>query len=336
MRRLLESGRAALESNHLTEGIRSFVTVLALAKEDGSAESSRLGAQAEAELVRIGTRLSLEPGEAWIRYDGSQIAGSSRSVGKEGSLQPSVYLFENWGTGKSPVADAPIRFEFLRGGGILTPSAATDAYGRANAILTRLDSPGSEAVVRAYPSFTVRGFTYAFRSVQRDFSYLPPSNVTKVIALERSPSGSAPNPQVLDSVASVLKGAGLSTSPLDGKLLGSGFDKAFGGDPAVLRSLASSAGASYFAFVLSESSLPRQMEYGGKKYNIFTSDCKVTVRIIRDDGTIVFALPLDAVRGQGGTPQAATSDSFVKAREILSAELGRRLPEIRKSIEGGS
>jgi len=74
------------------------------------------------------------------------------------------------------------------------------------------------------------------------------------------------------------------------------------------------------------------MEYGGKKYNIFTSDCKTTIRIIRDDGTIVFALPLEASHGQGGTPQASTTDAFAKARETLSVELNKRMDEIRKSI----
>ncbi len=332
-RRLLEAGRAALDSNHTAEAVRSYVTVLVLAREDGSAETARLGAQAESELERIGNRLSLEPGDGWLSPEGSQTAGAARSVGKEGGLQPSVFLFENFGTAKSPVADAPIRFEFLRGGGVLTASVSTDVYGRANAILSRLDSPSAGAVIRAYPAFTVRGFTYTFRTVLRDFSYLPPSNVAKVVALERGPEGAVQNPQVLDSVAAVLKGAGMDPSPLDGKLLGAGFDRAFGGDPAAVRSLAASAGASYLAFVVSESSPARQMEYGGKKYNIFTSDCKTTIRILRDDGTLVFALPLDPIRGQGGTATGAVSDAFLKAREALTAELNRRIGEIRKALE---
>lgn len=331
-RALFDAGRAAMDANHLSEGIRSFVAVLALAKEEGSAEAARLGSQAEAELIRIGNRLSLEPGEAWLSPAGSLVSGSARSVGKEGALQPAVYLFENWGSGKSPIPDAPIRFEFVRGAGVLTASAATDAFGRANANLTRLDPPGSEAVIRAYPAFTARGYTYAFRNVQRDFSYLPPSNVAKIVALERSPEGASQNPQVLDAVASILKGAGLATAPLDGKLLGSGFDKFFGGDPSSLRSLAGASGASYFAFVLSETSTARQMEYGGKKYNIFTSDCKTTLRMIRDDGTIVFALPLDVVRGQGGTPQAAVDDAFRKAGDALTTALNAKLADIRAAL----
>ena len=333
MSKLLDSGRAAVDSNHLTEGIRAFVAVMALGETERSPEGARLAAEAEAELVRIGTRLSLEPGEAWVSPDGKQISGSCRSIGKEGALQPSVYLFENWGSGKSPIPDAPIRFEFVRGGGVLTASAATDMYGRANAALSRLDSPSSEAVVRAYPSFTVRGFTYSFKAVQRDFAYLPPSNLAKIVALERGPEGVSANPQVLDAVASVLKEAGLETAPLNGKLLGADFDRAFSGDPAALRTLSASAGASYFAFVLSEASPPRQMEYGGKKYNIFSCDCKSTLRLVRDDGTIVYALPLTGIKGQGGTAQAAVSDSFAKARESLVSRLNGSIGEIRRSLE---
>ena len=305
MKRLLDVGRTASDSNHPAEAIRSYVTVLALSREDGSQDAARLGAQAESELVRIGNRLSLEPGEGWIAPDGSQLAAASRSVGKEGALQPTVFLFENFASAKSPIADAPIRFEFARGGGVLTTTASTDIYGRANAILSRLESPSAEAVIRAYPAFTVRGFTYAFRNIQREFSYLPPTNVTKVVALERGPDGAVQNPQVLDSVAAILKGAGLAPSPLDGKLLGTGFDRSFGGDPPSVRALAASSGASYFAFVVSEASTARQMEYGGKKYNIFTSDCTTTIRIIRDDGSSVFSLPMDPIRGQGGTARGA-------------------------------
>ena len=329
----MELGRAAQDSNHTAEAIRSYVTVLALSREAGTAEAIRFGSQAEAELVLIGNRLSLEPGDGWIGPVGAQVAAPSRSVGREGALQPSVFLFENFAAAKSPIADAPIRFEFVRGGGVLTSSVSTDLYGRATAILSRLDTPSSEAVVRAYPAFSIRGFTYAFRNIQRDFSYLPPSNVAKVVALERGPEGAVQNPQVLDSVASILKGAGLSSAPLDGKLLGTGFDRVFGGDPPSIRALAASTGASYFAFVVSDASPARQMEYGGKKYNIFTSDCKTTIRIIRDDGTIVFALPLDPIRGQGGTASASVSDAFLKAREALSSELNRRVADIRKAVD---
>lgn len=334
MGRLLDSGNAALEANHLSEGIRSFVAVLALGAEDDSAQASRLREEAEAQLVRIGTRLSLEPGELWIGPDGAQVAGSCRSVGKEGALHPSVLLFENWGSGKSPVADASIRFEFVRGGGVLTAVVATDVYGRANAILSRLDSPSSDAVVRAVPVFTERGYIYAFHAAHRDFSYLPPSNVARVVALERGFEGVASNSQTLDRVASVLKSAGLAAAPLEGKLPGGGFDRAYEGDPNAIRALASASGASFIAFVVSDASAPRQTEYGGKKYNIFTSECRTTLRIIRDDGTLVFSLPLESMRGQGGTPQAATADAFAKARSSLASELDKRIEEIRKSVDG--
>lgn len=334
MERLLSSGKAALEANHLSEGIRSFVAVLALGEENPSAQASRLRDEAEAQLVRIGTRLSLEPGELWIGPDGSQVAGSCRSVGKEGALNPAVLLFENWGSGKSPVADASIRFEFVRGGGALTAVVATDVYGRANAILSRLDSPSSDAVVRAVPVFTERGYTYAFHAARRDFSYLPPSNVARVVALERGANGVASNSQTLDYVASVLKSAGLAAAPLEGKLPGGAFDRAYEGDPTAIRALASASGASFIAFVVSDASAPRQTEYGGKKYNIFTSECRTTLRILRDDGTLVFTLPLGNIRGQGGTPQAATADAFAKARSSLASELNKRIEEIRKSVDG--
>lgn len=82
----LSKAQDAADSNHLSEAIRSYVTVLALADESPSPEAKATADQATAALARIGTRLTLEPSSEWVDSNGAQIAGSSRSLGQEGGL----------------------------------------------------------------------------------------------------------------------------------------------------------------------------------------------------------------------------------------------------------
>ena len=330
---LMDKARAAIDSNHLAEGIRSYVSVIAIHEESPSPATKALADAAASELARIGARLSIEPGSEWVDAKGGQLAGASRAVGKEGALSPSVYLYENFGAGKSPVADAPIYFEFARNSGSVVSLVTTDAYGKANTTIARLDEPGKEALVRAYPLFRARGRTYAFKSVFRDFSFLPPANVARIVALETGEFGATDNPQVVDALASVLKPLGLQFVPYNGKLAQDSFRRAFGGDRAALSSFGAVAEEPYAAFVLVEVSPTRQMELNGKKYNIFTAEAAATFRLVRSDGTIVFALPLDRLKGQGGTPEAAVQDALRRAREALSPELEKRLPAIKAALE---
>ena len=74
------------------------------------------------------------------------------------------------------------------------------------------------------------------------------------------------------------------------------------------------------------------MEYGGKVYNIYIANAKATLRIVRADGTVVFAEAKDGVRGQGGTEQASIDDCLVKVRDELSAIISGESAAIRKAL----
>lgn len=326
----LSKAREAVDSNHLSEAIRDYVSVIAIYEGGPTTEGRAKAEQAAKELAKIGGRLSLEPSSEWMDPKGAQIAGATRSVGKEGALNPSVYLFESFGSGKSPVPDASIYFDFVKNGGSLVQLVTTDAYGKANTTVAKIEEPGKEAVLRAYPLFRARGKTYAFKSVFRDFAYLPPSNIARVVALETSELGASDNPQTVDAVIASLKPAGLQLSPFNGKLASEAFKLAFGGDTKALLSFG--AEVPYTAFVLVEASDLRQMELNGKKYNIYTAATKATFRLVRSDGTVVYALPLDAVKGQGGTREAAVADGYKRARDALGPALQSALPGIRDAL----
>jgi hypothetical protein len=328
----LAKAQDAADSNHLAEAIRSYVTVLALAEESPSKEAEAKAKEAAAQLTQIGTRLSLEPSSEWVDPKGSQIAGDSRKLGKEGGLAPAVYLFENFGTGKSPVGDAPILFQFVTNTGSLVSFVTTDAYGKANTTVAKVEEPGKNAVIRAYPAFRARGKTYAFQSVFRDFAYLPPANVVKVLASESSESGPSDNPGTVDAVASVLKESGLEAAPFNAKLAPEAFRKAYGGDVKALASLGVNSSSPYAAFVLVEVAPPRQMEMNGKKYNIFTASTSINFRMVRADGSIVYSLPIDGVKGQGGNKEASVADAYKRARNAIGTELRKRLDDLKDSL----
>jgi len=326
---LIGKARDSIDANHLADGIKFYISALAKATKAG--KRSRVD-EISGTLAAIGTRLTVEPHESWLSPDGSQKTASSRSAARGEGLMPAVYLYESYGYVKSAVPDAFIRFEFITNEGSLNASVTTDAKGLANTSITAMTAPGKDAVVRAYPVFTAEGYSYAFKNVFRDFSFAAPPNLAVVAVLERTPAGESTNPRVLDAVASALKPLGVEVVPFNGVLASARFNAAFGGDVTALAALAGSVQAGYFALVSVEVAAPTRMEYGGKVYNIFIANAKATLRIVRADGTVVFAKPKDGIRGQGGTVQAAIDDCLVKVRDELTATMSAESATIRKAF----
>ena len=326
---LIGKARASIDANHLSEGIKFYISALAKATKDG--KRSRAD-EITGTLNAIGARLTVEPHESWLLPDGSQKTGVSRAAARGEGPMPAVYLYESYGFAKSAVPDAFIRFEFVSNEGNLNASVATDAKGLANTSITSIAVPGKDAVVRAYPIFTSEGFSYAFKTVFRDFSFVAPPNLALVAALERTPAGESANPRVLDPVASAPTPLGVEVVPFNGGLTYAQFTAAIGGDATALATLAGSVKAGFFALVHVDVAKPTRMEYGGKVYNIFVTNAKATLRVVRADGTVVFAEAKDGVRGQGGTEQAAIDDCLVKVRDELAAIVNGKSAAIRKAF----
>lgn len=326
---LVAKARASIDANHLAEGIKFYISALGRATK--ADKKSRVDELTGA-LNTIGTRLTVEPHESWLLPDGSQRTGDSRNAAHGTGLMPAVYLYESYGYAKSPVPDAFIRFEFVKNDGGLTASVTTDAKGLANTSVTSLAAPGKDAVVRAYPIFTSEGYSFAFKNVFRDFGYAAPPNIALVAALEKTPAGDSANPRVLDAVATALKPLGVDVVPFNGILAASRFRAAFDGDSTALAALSGTVKAGYFALVYVEVGTPSRMEYQGKVYNIFTATAKATIRVVRADGTVVFAESKDGIKGQGGSDQASIDDCLVKARDELSAIVSSRASDIRKAF----
>lgn len=329
----LEKAREAQDNNHLTEAIQAYITVLSIAAGNpGSTAAADAARAAETELTRIGTRLSIEPQEVWLDPSGKQISGSTRSIGKETSLQPAVYLYENFGSGKAPIPDAPIFFEFVENSGIMNGFVSTDAFGRANTALLKVADSSKPATVRATPVFKSRGYAYAFKTAMRDFNYLPPSNTVLALSLSRSELGNVPNSLTTDIIAPQLKAIGLQVLPLAGQLRQESFLSALQGDTASIASLLSQAKAGYLLLVFVELDSIKQYEYQGKLYNMYSAYGKANLRLMRPDGTIVFSFAIERIKGDGGTRAKAVDSAYIQAHDGLSKGLNSHLQTIGDAI----
>ena len=340
---LFLKAQEALDLGHFSEAIHSYVSVLAIARgrEDGALDEA--AAQAESRLSAIGASLSIEATPEWLDARGNQLSGDSARPSSPGSPSPAVYLSINYGSAKAPVADAPIRFAFTSNGGSLLPLASTDAYGRANTSVASIDRGEEEAVIRAYPEFSSRGYTFAFPSVFRDFIYLPSASTAALALLVDCEEAGLPlsNRESLDLLSSALAPLGLDFLPLDEESFNEPIRRALAGDSrsaGELCALASpgSRPAAYL-FVLGLSlSKASQLEYGGKKLNIFSAKAAISLRILRSDGGQVYALPpLRLEDGQGGTAEKAIRDALAKANAALALEIPKRLGEIGSALGGG-
>ena len=338
MREYLDNGLDKLDQGAISEGIAQLVAVLA--EQAGAAEKApeeqELARRAETELAKVRAGLSLESGTEWLDANKNQLAASSVNVGGEKSLNPSVILTLNYGgAGKALVTGAPVQFEFVKGGGVLTAFVNTNDYGQATCNVARLDSPNSENVIRASVVYKTRGFTYAFEGLTKDFVYAPPSRRAAILVMERAGARAAEDPVILDAVYNKLKGVAFDFSQYNGRLLGEEFLLVFGGDPQAIRRMGLEKEVSYLVMVLNDGYNVSQVELQGKKYNIWKSQTTATTRVIRvADGKIMYSGTVQAVAGQGGSAEKAALDGLRSAAAAMADKIAQDLGEIRKALAG--
>jgi hypothetical protein len=201
-------------------------------------------------------------------------------------------------------------------------------------VVTRLDDPGAESVVRASLLYRVGGFTYVFEGVSKDFVFIPPARKAAILVMEKAGSLVVDDPVILDSVYNKLKGVAFDFSQYSGKLLGEEFLKVFGGDPQAIRKMGLEKEVSYLVMVLSDGYNVSQVELAGKKYNIFKSQTTATTRLIRvSDGKIMYSGTVQAVPGQGGTQDKAVLDGLRNAAAAMAEKIQEELTEIERVLE---
>jgi hypothetical protein len=333
----LENGIAKVEQGAISEGINQLVTVLAEAEAAGSTSGDirAIVDTAETELTKIAAGLEMEAGTEWVDANKNQISAGSIDVGSEYALNPSVILTYNFGSGKALITGAPIYFEFVQGSGLLTNFVATNDYGQSNCAIARLDNPNSENIVRASLVYRVKGYSYPFQGITKDFVYVPPARKATILVMEKSGERIQDDPVILDSVYNRLKDMAFDFSQYNGVLLGDAFMKVFGGDPNEITRMGLEKEVSYLVMVLNDGYYVNQVELAGKKYNIFKSQTTATTRIIRvSDGKIMYSGTVQAVGGQGGSEDKAILDGFRNAAQEMADKLNADYPEIDRVLAG--
>lgn len=341
MRESYEAATAAFEVNHLMEGARHLVGLLAVdgraavEKEAGRrTERAELARKADATLTEIEGRLTLEPTDAWLR-DGAQAAPSIRDLARGKGRSPAVRLVVNYEAGKAVVADAPIRFAFLEGAGEVTALVSTDEYGIASATvrsLTRADAP---AVIRATLVIENRGLARKFGSVVRDFTYLPSRRAARIFAVERragsAPSRSDASAPLADAVSRGLATAGLELQPIvaesekAARAIEAGTDEGFA-------AATSEAGGGWLVVAVTEYEEEGRMANRGRSFEIYTVTARTRIRIL-GEGALAVARPALTSVGRGGSAEAALQAALSASRAAAENDLRFAAGEIGKALD---
>jgi len=339
MGEFLENGQQKIDQGAISEGISQLVAVLAEKSKlnSTSPEIEELAFRAETELAKLGAALEIEAGMEWMDSDKNQISASSLDGGTDKGLNPSVMLTLNLGGGKALVSGAPIFFEFIKGTGLLTSFVNTNDYGQATCTIARLENNSQENMVRASLIYRVKGYSYTFKGLERDFVYLPPARKATILVMEKAGKQVAEDPVILDAVFNKLKEVAFDFSHYNGVLLGDNFIKVFGGEVQAIKRMGLEKEVSYLVMVLNDGYYVKQIEMGGKKYNIYKSQTTATTRIIRvSDGTILYSGTVQGIGGQGGDSQKAVLDGFRRAADSMAAKIEKDLKEIIKALSGGN
>jgi len=335
MQDYLQNGKAKMDQGNIVEGIRQLVDILAEKQklQNPSKDIVDVAREAETELTKIGSALTLDSGVEWLDDNKNQVNASVIDVGTGKALQPSVIVTYNMGKGRTLVSAMPVSFEFVKGSGILTGFVNTNEYGQANCGLAKLDSATQEHIIRASIPFSSNGYTWKFGGVEKDFVYVPPTRKATILVMERSDLGPSQPPVILDAVYNKLKGVAFDFSQYDGVLLGDNFTKVFGGDPQAIQALGVQKDVSYLVSVLNDCTLVSQVVIDGKPYNLYKSSVTATTRVIRViDGKILYSGVVQGIAGQGGTKEKAVVDGYKKAAEEMAKKLDKELGEISKAL----
>ncbi len=337
MKDFLAAGLDRLDQGLIADGIKQLVSVLSEGQQiaSPSQEANDIASKAETELSKLASALALEPDTAWLDPAGNQASGDTMNP-----RMPSVILTIKQSGGRSVVSNAPVQFAFVRGAGALTAMVNTNDTGQANCTITSFDNPAAEQSVRASLVFKVRGYTREFKGVERDFVYAPPSRRATLLVLERSRLGVSSDPFVVNPVFQELKAVRYDWSLFNGSLSPDAFLRVYEGDPASIASIGLDKNVSYLAVVLNDCTGIRQLELGGRKYNLFVSDARATLRLLRKaDGKIVYQTSVErahakGTHGQGGTEQKAAEDVLRSSSADLAAAVKKDVPVISAALDG--
>lgn len=339
MSEYLENGIDKINYGSISEGIEQLILVLAEKEKmkDPSEEAIELAKDAETRLNMLKSSLFLEVEPEWLDSNLNQIKGGTIEI----TPQPSVILTIDTGIGRSLISNAPVAFRFTKGSGIISALIVkTNEYGQANVVITRFDNPNEENIIEAFLYYKEQDFTYAFDTVTRSFIYAPPSRRATIFVLERYPEGVFEDPDIFNVVYNNLKDVAMDFTLTNALLNEDEFLRVYNGDKASISDLGLEEEVSYICAVLNDCFHIKQYEYKGKKYNVFLSEARATIRIIRAvDGKTVYtnsveSLHKDNKHGKGSSPELSARDVLKKTSARMEELLLKEIDVIKTALTG--
>ncbi|HUV07198.1 MAG TPA: hypothetical protein VMX75_05680 [Spirochaetia bacterium] len=339
MKDLLQGGMDKLQQGLVSDGIKQLASVLAEGQTLSKPlpEADVMTRRVETELSKIEAAIEMEADTVWLDSNLNQTTASTLEL----TLIPTIRLALRGETGRSIISNAPIEFEFVKGSGTLTSYVNTNEYGQASCPLAGFDNPQAENIIRAGLIYRLGNYTYRFKNIYRDFIYVPPSRRATVLVLERSKDWISPDPLILNPVLDKLKELDFDFALYNGILSPSDFMQVYAGEADAVSRLQLNEGMSYLVVVLNDCFDVRQLEVGGKKLNLYVSDARATIRIIRTaDGKIMFQTSVEQTKsrgshGQGGNRDVAVLDALTRTSEAMSRTLEAAFPQIKRIMTGG-
>ncbi|MBN2536220.1 MAG: hypothetical protein JXB88_25285 [Spirochaetales bacterium] len=339
MEEYLENGIDKINYGSVSEGIEQLILVLAEKDrmKDPPEEAIELAKDAETRLNKLKSSLFLEVEPAWLDKNLNQIKGNTIDM----IPQPSVILTIDTGIGRSLVSNAPVAFRFTKGAGIINALIVkTNDYGQANVVITRFDNPNEENIIEAFLYYKEKDFTYAFNTVSRSFIYAPPSRKATIFVLERYSERIFEDPDIFNPVYNNLKDVAFDFTLTNALLNENEFVRVYNGDKDAIMNLGLEEGVSYICAVLNDCFHIEQYEYQGKKYNIYLSEARATIRIIRvADGKAMYSnsvecLHKDNKHGKGASPELSARDVLKKTSAQMQELLLKEIDAIKKALTG--
>lgn len=321
----LTKAQEALDMNHLQEAVKLYISALIRAEKYSVQEKAQ---EIKDILNKVGAKFTIEPGDIWKSNTEKPVTGNSFWAAQAKGIMPALYIYENFGFGKSPLQDVSIRFEFIENNGTLVPTVFSDAKGFASTTISGIQDPKKTVRIRAYPIVTNEGYSYAFKSVYYDFVYIPAPFVVLVYTMEKVGSTVGTYARNMETISQTLKTVPLQPVLMQEAVNTNSFLAALQGDVSKI-AVSKDLNPDLYALFYIEIKEPYQYS---ASYKIFLCMGSVTVRILTRDGVVLTSLVLTDIKGSGRDEASAIESCRNEIAAALEQRITQEVQKLYKDI----
>lgn len=321
----LKKAQEALDMNHLHEAVKLYIS--ALLRAEKYAVQGKIQEITDI-LNKVGAKFTIEPSDVWKSNAEKPITGNSFWAAQAKGIMPALYIYENFGFGKSPLQDVPIRFEFIENNGTLVPTVFSDAKGFATTTISGIQDPKRAVRIRAFPIVTNEGYSYAFKTVYYDFIYIPAPFVVLVYTMEKVGSSVGTYARNMETISQTLKTVPLQPVLMQEAVNANNFLAALQGDVSKI-TVPKALNPDLYALFYIEIKEPYQYS---ASYKIFLCMGSVTVRIMTRDGGVLTSMVLTDIKGSGRDEASAIESCRNEIATALEQRIAQDVQKLYRDI----